>query len=341
MNSNKNRKPIYLSALDAARMIGVTPETVRSYVKRGVLDGRTTTVSCQVLLASIEQMAASDLTSLEQKQQALMRMKQETEDYRKELEATRRRVDSYARAMEKRYAVDDVMMNIMRNRVQLSEILHALIDIMDGCKEHHRAAEVMRRVIAGQDYDYIARQAGVGRERVRQLFFRGCRYLRQLSSYNELLEENKRLRAEADEHVAREVLLNADIERMRTFIESGRMEEAMKSLSATDSEKMASMICAGFLSTPIECRDLRLSKRTINILKHMDVKSVYDLVLLTPEKISDVRNAGRKTITEIEDMLELYHLSLDMSNTDIMQWLLVEQAERSVLREGNGKEEPR
>lgn len=341
MNINKKRNPIYLSALDAARMMGLTPETVRSYVKRGVLDGRTTTGSCQVLLASIEQMAMSDLTSLEQKKQALMRMEQETEDYRKELEATRRSVDRYARAMEERYAVDDVLMNIMRNRIQLSEILHALIDIMDGCKEHHRAAEVMRRVIAGQDYDYIARQAGVGRERVRQLFFRGCRYLRQLSSYTELLEENKRLRAEAEEHVTREVLLNADIERIRTFIEGGRMEEARKSLSATDSEKMAAMICSGFLSTSIECRDLSLSKRSVNILKYLGVKSVYDLVLLTPEQIRDVRNAGRKTLTEIEDMLELYDLSLDMSNTDIMQWLLVEQAARTAFREGSGKEESR
>ena len=341
MNSNKNRKPIYLSALDAARMMGLTPETVRSYVKRGVLDGRTTTVSCQVLLASIEQMASSDLTSLYQKQQAIRKMEEEIEAYRKELDATRRKVYCHARSMEEKFAEDDVLRSIMRNRVQLSEILHALIDIMDGCKEHHRAAEVMRRVIAGQDYDYIARQAGVGRERVRQLFFRGCRYLRQLSGYTELLEENKRLRAEAEEHVAREVLLNADIERMRTFIDKGMLEQARKSLSDTDSEKMAEMICAGFLSTPIESRALHLSTRTINILKYMDVKSVYDLVLLTPDQILDVRNAGRKTLTEIEDMLEVHELALDMSKMDIMQWLLLEQAARSVLREGSGKEDSR
>lgn len=57
-----------------------------------------------------------------------------------------------------------------------------------------------------------------------------------------------------------------------------------------------------------------LTIRTTNVLKKVGVKKVRDLCLLTELDLLQIRECGRKTITEIKNFLDSHSLRLNMGD---------------------------
>jgi DNA-directed RNA polymerase subunit alpha len=57
---------------------------------------------------------------------------------------------------------------------------------------------------------------------------------------------------------------------------------------------------------------LELSVRSSNCLKEANIKTISDLVRKTEEELLNFRNFGKKSLTEIEEILKAMGLSLGM-----------------------------
>lgn len=309
-------------------MLAVTRETVRSYVKRGVLDGRSTPISCVVLIDSIKQFAEMDKTSLEQRMQAVKQMEEELDARKKQLEQSIKKVEEYEREREEKFEKSDVLYNVMKRRFVLSEFISACINIMEDKNGNRREAEAVRLVLAGYSYDQVAKSFKLTYERARVLFYKGMRRLGKIDDYRAMKEENDRLNLSLQERENELKVMANEIERLKEFIRIHvKMEDDIKETLGHDYdlEKISSMVNAGMLCKSYKDKALSLSTRSINILRYMDIETIYDLVRLTEKEIHRQRNAGKKTLTEIQDALEAYGLKLEMSHREIYEWLVLEK----------------
>ena len=64
------------------------------------------------------------------------------------------------------------------------------------------------------------------------------------------------------------------------------------------------------LSLPIS--ELELSVRSANCLKESNIKTISDLVKKTEAELLSFRNFGKKSLTEINDLLKVMGLNLGM-----------------------------
>jgi DNA-directed RNA polymerase alpha subunit len=56
--------------------------------------------------------------------------------------------------------------------------------------------------------------------------------------------------------------------------------------------------------------DLNLSQRTLNCLKHKDIKTFEDLCNMTEKELLALENFGRKALNEVKDSLKEFNLRL-------------------------------
>ena len=61
--------------------------------------------------------------------------------------------------------------------------------------------------------------------------------------------------------------------------------------------------------------DLDLSVRALNCLKAADVETLGQLVSFNKNDLLKFRNFGKKSLTELEDLLEAMNLSFGMDST--------------------------
>ena len=61
--------------------------------------------------------------------------------------------------------------------------------------------------------------------------------------------------------------------------------------------------------------DLNLSVRALNCLKAADVETLGDLVQFNKSDLLKFRNFGKKSLTELDDLLESKNLSFGMDTT--------------------------
>ena len=62
----------------------------------------------------------------------------------------------------------------------------------------------------------------------------------------------------------------------------------------------------------IKLADLELSVRALNCLKAANVEILGDLVKYTKAELLKFRNFGKKSLTELEELLERYNLQFGM-----------------------------
>lgn len=78
----------------------------------------------------------------------------------------------------------------------------------------------------------------------------------------------------------------------------------------TESGSADGLRLAGLLRTPID--DLELSVRSVNSLKNSSIRSLGDLVRQTETQILNVKNFGKKSLSEIAELLEREGLNFGM-----------------------------
>ena len=84
------------------------------------------------------------------------------------------------------------------------------------------------------------------------------------------------------------------------------------SLDIEDENDRTDIAITELLATPVEKLDLTV--RAMNVLDKEEIRTLGELVKKTEEEISNMRNVGKKCLTEIQDKLREYGLTLGMTD---------------------------
>jgi DNA-directed RNA polymerase subunit alpha len=91
------------------------------------------------------------------------------------------------------------------------------------------------------------------------------------------------------------------------FVSYGQLPEEEEEEEEISSEEQA---LYDKLRLPIS--ELELSVRSANCLKEANIKTIADLVKHTESELLTFRNFGKKSLTEINDLLKIMNLNLGM-----------------------------
>jgi predicted phage tail protein len=163
---------------------------------------------------------------------------------------------------------------------------------------NHRESQIMRAIINGNDLGWIAQDYGLTRSRITQIFYKGCRKARELSTIKAQLDELRELKNEMTQMKTELKIMNDELKVQRIAEqELQEMEEAerIKYIKETD-EKLKL-----FNTRLVDCD---LSVRALNCLKAADLETIGDLAKCTKCDLLKFRNFGKRSLGELDDFLD-------------------------------------
>ena len=279
---------LYLNRNEAAEILGVTPQTVSNYVKRGLLvesESKDSGLKSMCILgSSVEKLLNEEYDVLKQSN-AIEAMREELdemwESYRKE----RDKLEKLHKLLRISYGFHD-------NIKIISEILAAYLVEMNVLTQ--KETWLVTEILSERSLIYIVESSDLTRSDISTLYFRA---LRKLSAgrhpkYNELLDENKGLRD----------LL--EIEREK----SAALEKQLKALE----ERRG--LSDDVISIPKELMGInyrQIGVRAYNALKVHGVEHLYELALIDEERLLKTRNFGKKCMLDVMTFMDAYGLEFD------------------------------
>ena len=284
-----------IKVTEAAERLGVSRQTLENWGKNGTLKIRTMSKEGNSHWVDADTIDALGDT-IQDFENARKRLQQEREfiraDYRKEREIRKDierelyMVDKFGTAV---YCKEFyISIPIMLNELGLI---------------NYRESQIMRDVINGTDLGWIAQNYGLTRTRITQIFYKGCRKARDLSTIKVQLNELSELKNEMAQMKAELKIMNDELKIQRAAeqeLQEMDEEERIKHIKETDE-------ILKMLNTRLV--DCNLTVRSLNCLKSADVETIGDLARLTRSELLRFRNFGKKSLGELDDFLDSKGLS--------------------------------
>lgn len=161
-----------------------------------------------------------------------------------------------------------------------------------------REAQIMCAFINGRDIGEIAQDYCLTRSRIMQIFHKGCRKARELSTIKEQLDELHELRNEMA-RMKEELRITTNELKVQRIAEQKMPEMDKEELIKYINEKDEML---KMLSTRLV--DCNLSIRALNCLKSANLETIGDLIKSTRADLLKRRNFGKKTLNELDGFLE-------------------------------------
>lgn len=177
-----------------------------------------------------------------------------------------------------------------------------------------RCYQILYDTLKGDSKSEIASKFHLTQERIRQIVAKATEQaneviIAQHKSFEETKAENTKLKAQID-------LLKENIANLKDKLPRDDNTE-QKSVDENISSELAEL-----LETPIA--NIALSLRATKTLMYMGIKKFAEIPRIESEvSILNVRNSGRKTVHDILQMLDDFHLSLGMSFANILDILKI------------------
>ena len=190
------------------------------------------------------------------------------------------------------------------------DCLKALVDyITDGLADFsQRDKGIIRSIVVdGETYGHAAEKYKLSNARIGQIVQRGLRRTkRELMAFEKIKEENRALEKanvilKTDNKKLREI-----IAKMKTILDRKEITE----MSSGKKEEIKNNIIIGALLTPIN--ELDLPVRTLNCLRAGEIETLRDLVRFNKNDVLKFRNFGKKSMIEVENLLESKGLHFEM-----------------------------
>lgn len=284
-----------IKVTEAAERLGVSRQTLENWGKSGTLKIRTMSKEGNLHWVDADTIDALGDT-IQDIENTRKRIQQEQEliraDYRKEREIRKDierelyMVDKFGTAV---YCKEFyISIPIMLNELGLI---------------NYRESQIMRDVINGTDLGWIAQNYGLTRTRITQIFYKGCRKARDLSTIKVQLNELSELKNEMAQMKAELKIMNDELKVQRAAeqeLQEMDEEERIKHIKETDE-------ILKMLNTRLV--DCNLTVRSLNCLKSADVETIGDLARLTRSELLRFRNFGKKSLGELDDFLDSKGLS--------------------------------
>ena len=283
-----------LSRDEAALLLDVTPQTISNWVEKGVLKGHFVDRLLKIDKATIEKYfdTLSDLAFIEKRIFSAKRDLQLAEkELEKNLDDTRSAIHLLGKGVPAHL---------------LNEIFSAIIEASGDDVLKEREKTILTMLLEGKDVEFVAEEYGLTRSRIMQIVSHAVRKLATVKTFSELRREYKQL-----------VFDNANFQNVIEALQNRikKLERINNIDTAPVSEYDYLLGDKGgtftaLMNTPVY--DLDISVRSLNCLKGADVDTLYDLVKCNKTDLMKFRNFGKKSLTELEDLLESLHLHFGM-----------------------------
>lgn len=281
-----------ISRQEAAEILRVDPQTITNWCNKGVLRAKQVGKWLMVDRDTITKLFDS-LQDLAESEKVIMELKQ----------------DNYAKMRELKQANEEwqkdvAFVNGMEKPSRLVRMIQSLIDSIDNEIMGERERNILKEYLDGSEFEAIGDEYGLTRERTRQIVEKAMQKLGSLEPYGDVL--NRCNDTEAENKMMRSLLKKQDAElaelreRLNIKVEQEKNktaeEKAMDELSEQDKEVL------GLLNTRLV--DMNLTVRSLNCLKAADLETFGDLVKCKKIDLLKQRNFGKKSLGELDDLLE-------------------------------------
>ena len=273
----------YITYDEAAQMLGVSHESIRLYVQKGVLTQGESHGYRKILRSSVAALMQHDVVE----------QTKAIEDLSKELIKEK----AYLLSQKREVALKkDLLMykdKIFGSYVEICNFLITFVDNTDSLT--FREKDVAHKLLRGTTLDEIAETIGLTRERVRQIWNKALKKFAYSKQVPELKAENEMLKAENESQAK-------VIESLKSMIKNqDHLEELETNIYLPKSL--------------VGLNNSILSVRSYNVLRYAGFVNLYQLVFIPRVKLTRFRNLGKKSLQEIDSLLEDYGLWYDSPET--------------------------
>lgn len=305
-------KEKWITMKQAAALVGVTDITIKNWINKGLLSFQNNHRCFRVDRNQVKEVAKSKTElceAIRSVDEALTAYKEELRLYEEQTKELReRRTELRTVILDKKKAIPhfDWMMTTIEGLFR--GILYACGENLEDTFPE-KISDILAKLVSGETIDEIANYYGVSIERIRQHIRKGEYLIYDLSnrlynnrSVNELLECICYLQDQLD-------LRDQAIEAMKIKHTTEEECEGMKEINRN-----------AYVVLETNLMNCNLSIRTLHLLKYADIETIRELVQYTKTDLLKFRNMGKKSVCELEDLLESHDLKFGMTSDEIEKY---------------------
>lgn len=284
-------KKKWISRPEAAAILGVHPQSISNYAAKGLIHENRRGSYLRYPREEVEALNTfPEIHSIEEMRSGIEKMRTEMET---EYAAVKKLYDDRRALFLEPFGGWQKWENYRR-------IVRQLAEMAAGNTMLERQKEIFLCVLDLKSYQEIADAYGLSRERVRQIFEKS---LRRILEFREIatrrLEESQRKVLE----------LSKEIDHLHDEIFFLQHPQDNKKEEELSDKNDIFRQCEPFT---LPLKELYLSVRTWNCLKYAGVRTLGDIVAYNRAEFMRIRNFGRKSLNELDILLEKRGLEFKM-----------------------------
>lgn len=298
-----NKEKLFYTRQEAAETLGVCDMTISNYVKKGLLknatDGRGPRRITRESLQNLIDMG-SDIPEVEKN----------LKKYREELREEQKMLDAWKADINTRSEERDFREFIRDNAPFLNEYTSTIIDTLTKEILSERERSILMSMCAGGRLPDVAIEYSLSSERARQIAIKAINRIgAAMRKVGMLGDAVLRLRVENEQLKGRiNVMKMAELE--------GIEIKGLGQHSKIETLKIPRWMCENIYRN--EELNARVPARACGAIKWLELDCFYQVVWLERGNLLRIRNTGKKTLSELEDVLEMYNLSLGAHNLGVI-----------------------
>ena len=274
----------YIKASDVAEMFGVTRQTIRNWIDKGLLRA--------LKLDGCHYIVKDSLQDLESKLQDVAETERALDYYKKSLTELEKNYKSSIDVLRSCCLGNQALVSNRQAVVNIIPTLFAIVN--NGLNLIPRGTKMIEMLLDGKDVKYISEEFGITPTRVTQVIDLEFRKLKcEAKTYTMIKEENKHLKEKVQ-------TLENNIKILSSYREPGA-----ESLEYNKVDVQESILTKRLV-------DCNLSVRTLNCLRaygeyvngqwvDVPIDTVADLTRRKKTDLLKLRNFGKKCLIEIDD----------------------------------------
>ncbi len=294
---------------EAALLLDVTPQTISNWVEKGILKGHLVDRQLRIDKATIEKYfdTLSDLAFIE-----------------KRVFAARRDLQLAEKELEKNLDDTCSAIHLLGKGVPaylLNEIFSAIIEACGNDVLKERERTILTMLLEGKDVVDVAEDYGLTRSRIMQIASHAVRKLATVKTFSELRKECKQL---VFENKNFPIVVQSFQNRIKEL-------ERLNDIEAVPVSEYDYLLGdkGGTFTALINTKiiDFDITVRSLNCLKAADIETLGDLIRYNKTDLLKFRNFGKKSMTELDDLLDSMNLHFGMdvdaiiaADTEKMMW---------------------
>ena len=281
---------------EAAAMLDVNQQTISNWIESGVIKGKNIKKN-GVARTYVDR---NTIEALFDDAKAIAEAKAKMEAMRKETDAEYEKVN-FENLFIKTHPIDYAAVLLINDLAR--DVIHFTTEgLLDDRKK-----TMLKEFLNGYSISEIAGHYSLSRERVRQILSRCARTIYQASTFKDIVQKNMGLQDKIDE------LQQAYKTTQRALDEANReiriMRDKYGALTTMDKapyvpEENDTELARLINTFKVKLVDCDLTVRCLNCCKSIDVETVGDAVQHQKTDFLKARNFGRKSLTELDDLIE-------------------------------------